>query len=115
MSTKGNEMTLMRKRAHKKFKDSNLKAYDKFIELEEAAYADDALTRKTKLLIGLGISIVKNCEACMQWHLEEAALNGITQQEVMETIGVGIKMGGAPAVVSSRLIIELMEDIYKQK
>ncbi len=115
MNTKGKELSRLRKKAHKKLVDSKLKAYEKFLELEKAAYADAALTRKTKLLIGLGISIVKNCDACMQWHLEEAAACGITREEVNDSIGVGIKMGGAPAVVSSRLILDLMDEVYTPK
>ncbi len=114
MSIKLDELNRMRKKSHKKFKDHKSKVYDKFIELEEAAYADAALTRKTKLLIGIGISIVKNCEACMQWHIEEAAKVETTEQEIMEAIGIGIKMGGAPAVVSSRFAIEVMEEVYKK-
>lgn len=114
MSIKIDELNKMRKRSHKKFKDLKSKVYDKFIELEEAAYADAVLSRKTKLLIGIGISIVKDCEACMQWHIEEAAAIGTTEQEIIEAIGVGIKMGGAPAVVSSRFAIEVMEEVYKK-
>lgn len=106
------ELTKQRKKSHSKFKGFKSKVYDKFIELEEAAYSDRVVSNKTKILIGMGISIVKNCEACMQWHIEEAGKAGITPEEIVEAIEVGIKMGGAPAVVSARFAFEVMEEVY---
>lgn len=107
------ELTRQRKKSHTKFKKFKSIVYDKFIELEEAAYSDRAVSQKTKVLIGMGISVVKNCDACMQWHIEEALRIGITPQEIMEVMEVGIKMGGAPAVVSARFALEVMEKVYK--
>jgi AhpD family alkylhydroperoxidase len=43
--------------------------YRAFLELERAAFADGALPKKKKL-IAIGISVVINCESCMQWHVE---------------------------------------------
>ena len=40
--------------------------------MERAAFADGALPKKQKELIAIGISVVKNCESCMQWHIEQA-------------------------------------------
>jgi AhpD family alkylhydroperoxidase len=107
------ELTRQRKKSHTRFKAFKSRVYDKFIELEEAAYSDGAVSNKTKVLIGLGISVVKDCEACMQWHIEEAAKAGITPEEIIEAIEIGIKMGGAPAVVSARFALEALEEIYK--
>ncbi len=62
----------------------------------------------------MGISVVTDCESCMQWHIEQAAKTGASQQEVLEAIGVGIEMGGGPAIVSARFALEVMEDVYKK-
>ena len=40
---------------------------------EKAAYSDGALPKKQKELIVVGISVVTDCESCMQWHIEQAA------------------------------------------
>ena len=45
----------------------------------------------------------------MQWHIDEAAKSGASQQEVLEAIEVGIEMGGGPATVSSRFALDVME------
>jgi AhpD family alkylhydroperoxidase len=79
--------------------------------MEKAAYSDGALPKKQKELIAVGISVVKNCESCMQWHIEQAASAGGTFEELLEAIEVGIEMGGGPATVSARLALEVMESL----
>jgi len=107
------ELSRSRKKAHALFLKSRSPVYKKFLELEEAAYAPRTLDRKTKLLIGAAVSVVVNCEACMQWHVEEAAAAGASAAEMMEAVEVAIKMGGAPAVVASRLALEAMSGLFK--
>ena len=80
--------------------------------LEEKAFSDGDLKKKHKELIALGISIVINCESCMEWHVHEALKSGATKKEILETIGVGIEMGGGPATVSSRFALKVL-DYYK--
>lgn len=104
-----------RVKAHARLVKSGSPVYAKFLELEAAAYSTRNLDRKTKLLIGTGISVVLNCEACMQWHIEEAAAAGATSDELIETIEVAMKMGGGPAVVSSRLALEVMDGVFKRR
>lgn len=88
--------------------------YQAFLEMEEAAYSDGALHKKTKELIAVGISVVIDCESCMQWHIEQAAQAGATLQEVLEAMEVGIEMGGGPATVSARFALEVMENAYSE-
>ena len=80
--------------------------------MEEAAFADGHLPKKTKELIAVGISVVINCESCMQWHIEQAAQAGAGRDEVLEAVEVGIEMGGGPATVSSRFALDVMADVF---
>jgi AhpD family alkylhydroperoxidase len=109
------EITLRRKRAHSRLLKLGSSVYRAFLALEEAAYSDGALSRKEKELIAVGISVVKDCESCMQWHVEQAAANGASQNEVLEAVGVGIEMGGGPATVSARFALEVMEEVFAEK
>jgi AhpD family alkylhydroperoxidase len=86
--------------------------YKAFLEMEEAAFSDRALPKRTKELIAAGISVVVNCESCMQWHIEQASKAGATEAEVLEAIEVGIEMGGGPATVSARFALEVMERVF---
>jgi AhpD family alkylhydroperoxidase len=79
--------------------------------MERAAYADGALSKKHKELIGLGISVIQDCESGMQWHIEQATVAGASFEELIEAIEVGMEMGGAPATVSARFALEVMESL----
>jgi len=110
-----NDLALLKRRrklAHTRFMKLKSPVYKLFLELEEAAYREGALPAKTKLLAGIAVSVVVNCEACMQWHIEEAARAGASEVEIVEMIEVAIKMGGAPAVVASRTAFEVMKEIF---
>ena len=86
--------------------------YKAFLDMEEAAYSDGALSKKVKELIAVGASVLVNCESCMQWHIEQAAQAGASMSEVLEAVEVGIEMGGGPATVSARFALEVMDTVY---
>jgi len=77
--------------------------------MEAAAFADGALPSKFKELIAVGISVVIDCESCMQWHIQQAHKAGASKEEIFEAIEVGIEMGGGPATVSARFALEVLE------
>jgi AhpD family alkylhydroperoxidase len=106
-------MSKRRKKAHEKLISLKSKTYEAFLEMEKAAFADGALAKKAKELIAVGISVVINCESCMQWHIEQAAKAGASQEETLEAVEVAIEMGGGPATVSARFALEVMDDVYK--
>jgi len=106
------EITRKRKHAHAKLQAFGSKVYEAFLKMEEAAFADGALPRKTKELIAVGISVRIDCESCMQWHIEQAARAGATVRELIETVEVGIEMGGGPATVSARFALEVIELLF---
>ena len=106
------EISQQRKRAHQKLLAMGSKTYQAFLDMEQATYADGALPKKEKELIAVGISVVTDCESCMQWHIEQAASAGATEEEVLQAVEVGIEMGGGPATVSARFALEVMDDVF---
>lgn len=106
------ELSRKRKVAHTKFLKLRSKVYKAFLEMEEAAFSDGALAKKNKELIAVGISVVINCESCMQWHIQEAAKTGASLEEVFEAVEVGIEMGGGPATVSARFALDVIESVF---
>ena len=107
------EISERRKNAHEKFISLKSKTYEAFLEMEKAAFCEGVMAKKFKELIAVGISVVIDCESCIQWHIEQAAKSGASQQEVLESVEVGIEMGGGPATVSARFALEVMETVYK--
>ena len=70
-----------------------------FTKLHEASTEDGALDKKTKELIALAIGITVRCDGCIAYHVHDAVSAGASRQELIETIGVAVMMGGGPSVV----------------
>lgn len=47
----------------------------------------------------MAIAIAMRCDGCIAFHVRDAIKAGATRDEVLETIGVAIVMGGGPSVV----------------
>jgi AhpD family alkylhydroperoxidase len=101
-----------RQQAHRQLLHMKSKVYDAFLKMEAATYADGALPKKTKELIAVGISVVIDCESCMEWHISQAAKDGASRQEVLEAVEVAIEMAGGPATASARFALEVMEKVF---
>jgi AhpD family alkylhydroperoxidase len=108
------EIAKRREAAHEKLLSLKSKVYEAFLEMEKAAFCNGALPKKVKELIAVGISVVIDCESCMQWHIQQAAKAGASMQEVLEAVEVGMEMGGGPATVSARFALEVMESVYSK-
>ena len=106
------EISRQRKKAHQKLVSLKSKVYETFLQMEQATYADGALPKKTKELIAIGISVLTDCESCMQWHIDQAAACGATSHEILEAIEVAIEMGAGRVTVSARFALDVMERAF---
>lgn len=105
------QIAAKRKHAHARLVALKSRVYGAFLEMEKAAYSDGALSKRQKELIAVGISIVNDCESCMQWHIEQAAAAGASFEELLEAIEVAIEMGGGPATVSARFALDVLDSL----
>ena len=85
-----------------------------FARLHKKAMEDGALSTKTKELMALAISIAVQCEGCIAYHVHDAVAAGATRQEVLETIGVAIMMGGGPASMYAAHTLDAVEQFMPQ-
>ena len=106
------EISNKRRKAHASLLLLKSKVYDAFLEMEKATFVDGALPGKAKELIAVGISVVIDCEPCMQWHIEQAAKADASMREVLEAVEIGMEMGGGPAIASARFALEVMEKMF---
>ncbi|MCA6064599.1 carboxymuconolactone decarboxylase family protein [Thalassolituus marinus] len=85
-----------------------------FGSLHEASLQSAALDKKTKELISLGIAITVRCDGCISFHVHDSLQAGASKEEIAETVGVAILMGGGPSVVYG---IEAMQALsqYQQQ
>ena len=70
-----------------------------FARLHKKAVEEGALNSKVKEMMALAISIVVGCEGCIAYHVHDAVAAGATRQELIETVGVGLLMGGGPGSI----------------
>jgi AhpD family alkylhydroperoxidase len=77
-----------------------------FHELSKAATAEGALDPKTKELIAVSISITARCDGCVAFHVDAAVRHGASREEMLETIGMAIYMGGGPSLVYGAQALE---------
>jgi AhpD family alkylhydroperoxidase len=80
-----------------------------FARLHKKAVEEGALSSKVKEMMALAIGIAVGCEGCIAYHVHDAVAAGATRQELLETIGVGILMGGGPGSIYAALALDAME------
>lgn len=85
-----------------------------FGALAVAATAKGALDTKTKELMALAIGIAARCDGCVAYHMKMAHQRGATREEVLETIGLAIYMGGGPASVYGADALRAYEQFARQ-
>jgi AhpD family alkylhydroperoxidase len=101
-----------RKIAHKFYSEKS-EVYRKFCEMEQCTYKNGNLSRLQKELIAIGISVVMNCESCMEWHIKQAVDIGASEAEIIEAIEVAIEFSGGPATVSARFAMNIIDYYLK--
>jgi len=102
-----------RKKAHSYFSEKS-EVYQSFLDMERKTYKNGKLSKLQKELIAIGISVVINCESCMEWHIKQAIDDGANEQQIIEAIEVGIEMSGGPGTASARFAMNVLE-FYKDK
>lgn len=70
-----------------------------FTSLAQAATKDGALDKKTKELIALAIGVSTRCDGCIGFHAEALVKLGAKREEVEETLGMAVYMGGGPSAM----------------
>jgi AhpD family alkylhydroperoxidase len=85
-----------------------------FNSLSRHASGAGALDSKTKELIALAIAVVTHCEDCLIFHTQTALQAGATREEIMETLGVALVMGGGPALMYATHVLEILDQLQAQ-
>lgn len=86
-----------------------------FSALAQAATRDGALNKKTKELIALALGVAARCDGCIGFHSEALVKLGATREEVEETLGMAIYMGGGPSLMYAADALAAYEQFTTQK
>jgi AhpD family alkylhydroperoxidase len=88
--------------------------YGGFARLHRKALADGALSGKIKELMALAISIAVGCDGCIAYHTHDAIGAGANREELLETIAVGLFMGGGPGSIYAAHALDAVEQFMAE-
>ncbi len=109
MSDIVNEFNAYRERMNEKILGDNNKIIKRIFNLDTNAYMEGALDVKTKELLGLVASAVLRCDDCIRYHLETCHKEGLTKEQVMESLSIATLVGGTIVIPHLRRAYEFWE------
>lgn len=81
-----------------------------FSQLAQAATKEGALDKKTKELIALAIGVSGHCAGCIGFHVKTLVKLGVTREELTETLGMAVYMGGGPSLMFAADALQAYEE-----
>lgn len=109
MIDKVDEFNSYRAKMNDKILADNNKILKRIFNLDTNAFTEGALDKKTKELLGLVASTVLRCDDCVKYHLEAGYKEGISREEIMETLSIGTLIGGTIVIPHLRRAFEYWE------
>ena len=109
MQNKVQEFNDYRQKMNDKILASDNKVIKRIFNLDTNAFKEGHLPVKTKELLGLVASAVLRCDDCIQYHLETAYKNGVSKEEMMETMSIANLVGGTIVIPHLRKALEYWE------
>ncbi|MBE7686003.1 carboxymuconolactone decarboxylase family protein [Tenacibaculum piscium] len=115
MSQKVQEFNDYRAKMNDKILASDNKIIKRIFNLDTNAFKEGHLPEKTKELLGLVASAVLRCDDCIAYHLETAYKNGVTKEEMMETMSIATLVGGTILIPHLRKAVEFWDELEENK
>jgi AhpD family alkylhydroperoxidase len=91
------------------------KTLKRFFSLDNTAYQDGALDKKTKELLGLVASMVLRCDDCIRYHLGTCFELGISKEQVFEVFTIANLVGGSICIPHTRRAVEYWEALEQEQ
>ena len=85
------------------------KIIKRIFNLDTNAFKEGHLPVKTKELLGLVASTVLRCDDCIAYHLETCFKEGISKEEIMESLSIATLIGGTIVIPHLRRAYEFWE------
>jgi AhpD family alkylhydroperoxidase len=85
----------------------------RFFSLDSQAYRQGALPPKTKEMLGLVASLVLRCDDCIIYHIIRCHEEGVSSEELVETLGIGLVVGGSITIPHLRRAVRAWDELQK--
>lgn len=83
----------------------------RFFALDHQAYVAGVLPEKTKELLGLVASLVLRCDDCVTYHVIRCHETGVTHDEMVEALNIGLVVGGSIVIPHLRRAMERLREV----
>ena len=111
MKHKVHEFKKYRAEMNEKILNSGFKDFKKFFALDTKAYLEGALPAKMKELMGLVASTVLRCNDCILYHLDRSVQEGVSREELYETLNIALVVGGSITIPHVRYAFEMLDEL----
>lgn len=88
---------------------------NRFFALDTRAYEAAALDVKTKELMGLAASLVLRCDDCITYHVVRCMEEGVSREQLIEAMNVGLVVGGSITIPHVRRAIEVIDELEEEQ
>jgi AhpD family alkylhydroperoxidase len=85
----------------------------RFFALDSRVYDDGVLPTRTKELLGLVASLVLRCDDCVTYHIVRCTEEGISDDEVLEALSVGLVVGGSIVIPHLRRAVDRLDELRR--
>lgn len=86
---------------------------EKFQNFLDEVFKDSHLDVKTKALIGVALSVQKQCKWCITHSVNLALKNGATKEEIHEAGWVAVALGGFSSYTYMQILSKSLSDLAK--
>ena len=107
------EFRKFRERMNSEILGENNLVINRFFALDTRTYEAGALDVKTKELLGLVASLVLRCDDCVTYHLVRCAEEGVSRDEMFESLSVGLVVGGSIVIPHLRRAVDRWNELEK--
>ncbi|WP_298421432.1 carboxymuconolactone decarboxylase family protein [uncultured Kordia sp.] len=114
MANQVEEFNAYRAKMNDKILADNNKVIKRIFNLDTNAFKEGALDVKTKELLGLVASTVLRCDDCVKYHLESCHKEGLSKEQVVETLSIATLIGGTIVIPHLRRAYEYWEALEEQ-
>lgn len=83
----------------------------RFFALDSRVYDAGSLPTATKELLGLVASLVLRCDDCVSFHLVRCAEEGLSDNEILESLSIGLVVGGSIVIPHLRRAVATLDEI----
>lgn len=81
-----------------------------FSALAQAASKEGVLDKKTKELIAMALAVANHCPGCIGFHSQALVRLQASREELIETLGMAVYMGGGPSLMYAAEALEAFEE-----